>query len=358
MLIDFDINKKFELNVMMYHVKFDNNWNDKNYFFKKSLKFILFFNKLLNSTKTRYWFIELKFVDIVWMFKKIRHLIKFFVIITIIYIDHDAILNLVKQITFIISFIDKLNLRFIRVSNYIQRFNLNIRHKFDKMHIISNALFRLISFNISSKKFDDVEKLDALFTTILINMKNIFRKKLLKDYFKNSAWKKIAALLNQQKNADAENSAFLSFYRKNDFIFRFDDYITDEHAFEFRRLCIFQQLIADILDTIHDSSNDHSEFAKCYERVFSFYFIRGLSRQLRDYLRHCSKCQIHQTRRHKSYDSLQSILTSSICFHTITIDFILTLLKSRENYDCFMSITCKFIKRVICICDKTIWSIA
>ena len=77
-------------------------------------------------------------------------------------------------------------------------------------------------------------------------------------------------------------------------IFHFDDYIIDEHAFEFRRFCIFQFLIIEIFDTIHENNNDHSNFDKCYE-IF-FYFIRELLKQFRNYLRHCSNCQIHQTR--------------------------------------------------------------
>ena len=358
LFIDFDVNKEFELKIMMYHIKFDSNWNEKKYSSRKSLKSILFFSKLLNSIEIRYWSTELKLVDIVWIFKKIRYLIKSSVIIIVIYIDHDAVFDLIKQITFTTSFIDKFNLRLIRVFDYIQKFDLKIRHKLDKMHIVSNVLSRLINLNTSSKKSDDEKKLNALFIIILININVTFRNRLLKDYFNDSTWKKIAVLLNQQKIADVENSASLFFYRKNNFIFRFDDYITDEHAFEFRRFCVFQSLITKIFDTVHESNNDHSNFDKCYERIFSFYFIRELSKQLRDYLRHCSECQIHQTRRHKSYDSLQSIFTSSIFFHTIIIDFILTLFKSREDYDCSMSITCKFIKRVICICDKIIWSIA
>ena len=57
---------------------------------------------------------------------------KTFTLITIIYIDHDAALKIIKQISLITSLIDKLNLRLMRASDYLQRFNLNIRHKFKK----------------------------------------------------------------------------------------------------------------------------------------------------------------------------------------------------------------------------------
>ena len=183
-------------------------------------------------------------VDIVWVLKKIRHLVEFSVIIIVIYIDHDAVLNLIKHIIFITSFIDKLNLRLIRVFDYIQKFDLKIRHKFDKMHIVSNVLFRLINFNTNSKKSDDEKKLNVLFTIILINMNVTFRNRLLKNYFNDSTWKKIAVFLNQQKIVDVENNVSFSFYRKNDFIFRFDDYITDVKC---HAMILFINLISELI---------------------------------------------------------------------------------------------------------------
>ena len=51
-------------------------------------------------------------------------------IFIMIYIDHDVVLKIVKQITFIISSTNKLNLRLIKTFDYVQRFNLKIRYKF------------------------------------------------------------------------------------------------------------------------------------------------------------------------------------------------------------------------------------
>ena len=290
------------------------------------------------------------------MLKKIKHLIDSFVLSIVIYTNHDSTLEIVKQISLIISSIDKFNLRFVRASNYIQRFNLDIRHKSDKQHIMSNVLSRLINLNESIKKSFDENELNALFIITLIEMKKIFRNRLLKDYIKNSVWRKIITLLNAQKQIDTENNATLSFYRKNDFIFRVDDH-TSDHVFQSRRLCISQSFIDEILDTFHDVVNDHFDFVKCYERMSIFYFIRDLFKQLRNYLRHCSNCQIYQIRRHKSYDFLQSILSISMLFHTFIIDFILILFKSREEFDVVMSIICKFFKRIICVLKKFIWTI-
>ena len=140
------------------------------------------------------------------------------------------------------------------------------------MHIISNALSRLINLNVNAKKSSDENELNVVFNVNFMKMKKIFRNRLMKDYFKNFHWKKIIALLDAQLNV--ENNVFLFFYRKNDLIFRSNEYITSEHAFESRRLCIsnFDSLIIEILDTIHETINDHSRFVKCYEKNLCFLF--------------------------------------------------------------------------------------
>ena len=151
-------------------------------------------------------------------------------------------------------------------------------------------------------------------------MKKDFRRKLIANYVTDFNWKKIFDVLNNQIT---ENNARFSFYRKNDFIFRSNDVTFDDHAFESRRLCIFATIISNILTTTHDEN--HVEFARCYEKIASSYYIRNLFRYLRNFLKHCFKCQIFQIHWHCFYDSFQFIFTLSIFFHTIIIDFILIL---------------------------------
>ena len=68
-------------------------------------------------------------------------------IFIVIYIDHNVVLKIVKQITFIISSTNKLNLRLIKTFDYVQRFNLKIRHKFEVQHVIFDVFSRFASFN-------------------------------------------------------------------------------------------------------------------------------------------------------------------------------------------------------------------
>ena len=217
LFVDLNVSKKFDFDAMIYHVKFFAKWNDKNYSSRKSLKSILFFNWFLIFAETRYWSTKLKIIDIVWVLKKIKHLMKSFFISIVIYTNHDVALNIIKQTTFTTFFIDKLNFRFIRTSNYIQRFNVELRHKSNVQHIISNAFFRFVSLNIEQKLVDDEEELNVLFTTILIKMNEVFRNRLLKDYRNDFSWKRIFDLLNAQINI--ENNVSFFFIEKTSLFF-------------------------------------------------------------------------------------------------------------------------------------------
>ena len=289
LFINLNVNKKFNFNVMIYYIK--KKWLRKifadekhDYFSHIVMKFILFLNRVLNSIEIKYWFIKLKIIDIIWILKKVRHLIKTSTSITMIYIDYDVVLKIAKQISFITMFINKLNLRLIKILNYFQRFNLNIRHKSRKQHIISDVLSRLTFVNIVAKSFANENKLNILFIASLIKMNETFRKRVIDDYKNNLNWQKIKIILN------IENDVKLSFFWKNNLIFKINDFIIDFHAYESRKLCISYSIVANILKIIYNKN--HEDFARCYEKISTFYYIRSLIKYLREYFKHCFECQI------------------------------------------------------------------
>jgi hypothetical protein len=81
---------------------------------------------------------------------------------------------------------NKLNLRLVRVGMYLSQFDLDIRHKSERNHVISDALSRL-SFFQSDEKFiensDDntLNDIDAYAET-LMKMSSIFKKRLIEVY--------------------------------------------------------------------------------------------------------------------------------------------------------------------------------
>ena len=102
----------------------------------------------------------------------------------------------------------------------------------------------------------------------------------------------------------------------------------------------------------------HDEMRHCrFDRVFEHFHeltINKTSCQLQVYINKCSDCDKNQIHYHKFYNDFQSILSLSISFHTLTINFIFTLLVFEENYNVMLIITNKFIKNIQLILKKNI----
>lgn len=103
----------------------------------------------------------------------------------------------------------------------------------------------------------------------------------------------------------------------------------------------------------HETQNKSEEgFNRCYDNINSVYYVRNLSKQLKAYLKYCPECNFFQTKRHAPYDSLQPILSPPIPFHTVTMNFILSLSKSKTELNSVLTVTCKYSKRIQCIPRK------
>lgn len=87
---------KKNINVMIYHSK----QISSNYSFRIMIESIMFFNKRITNFKSRYWSIELKFVDLIWILRKTKYMIEFVFLFSIIYIDHETTIEINKQIFF------------------------------------------------------------------------------------------------------------------------------------------------------------------------------------------------------------------------------------------------------------------
>ncbi len=117
-------------------------------------------------------------------------------------------------------------------------------------------------------------------------------------------------------------------------------------------MCISFNFVADILIVAHEHEQEHSDFAITFEIISRFWFIRDLIKTLRAYIKNCSQCLQIQIRRHRSWENLQLIHSFSISFHTITINFVLELSKTKKKIDCILSITDKFTKRIMLVSEK------
>ena len=145
--IDINAFKRWKFDVMIYHNRSNFNYSSEKYSKKFDIQSVLFLSRLLINFETRYWLIELKMIELMWVVKRIRHMIKSAKRITVIFTNHVANAFIVKQTTLNSDNIDKLNLRFVRVSAYFSQFDIDVKYKADKINIVSNALSRFLSIN-------------------------------------------------------------------------------------------------------------------------------------------------------------------------------------------------------------------
>jgi hypothetical protein len=108
-----------------------------------------------------------------------------------------------------------------------------------------------------------------------------------------------------------------------------------------------------ITTSAHESG--HPGFAKTWDIISATFYIVHGHKRLREYLRHCEKCRVFETTRHKPYGALQPIMSPPAPFHTITMDFILALPLSKYGFDYILAMTCKMIKRIALIPGKSTW---
>ena len=419
--INVDVFKRRGFEIVIYHLKSE---TDSNHLKHEKIESILFFSRMLTSVEERYWSIELKMTEFVWVVRRVRHLIKISQHDIVVFTDHVVNAFIAKQTILSFSNIDKLNFRLMRASIYLFQFRLDIRYRSDKRHVISNALFRLSTYkffldegeNLNLKSYHDDMKNSFVsdqhaYNDALISMFAVFRQQLIDDYVKKKAWTNlIAMLINlskrlklkksfQQKiiiNSSSEvvrqqskivrqqskivNRRFFEKRKNNinqsvkifsvenfdievfdsklkkiyiDIAFEIDDELI-YHVDERRRLCILVACEQKIFRMTHDE-NQHSDRHRCYQKIVDTFYVLRLSRKLRLYIEHCSSCQLNQTKRHRSYEELISVFSSSRSFHIIVMNFVVEL---SNIYDALFIVIDKFFRRVLIMREKTIYDVA
>jgi len=139
----------------------------------------------------------------------------------------------------------------------------------------------------------------------------------------------------------------LSYEIRDDLIF-YEDLEKEPHLYILKSL--YDRMFKIVYDNI-----DYLEYAQIHKRLTDLLYFYDLLKNLYEYIQHYSQCQLSQTLHYKSYDVLQSIITSSCSFHTLTINFILILpLSKSDKYNIIMSITDKFSKAITLISDQDI----
>ena len=135
----------------------------------------MFFNRCLIDAKIKYWFTEFETTGLVWTVRKIKHMFNAFRnrFQMVIYIDHSVTIFIIKQIKLTTNNTDKFNFRLIRVFIYFSQFELYIKHKPGKLHVILDVLFLLFK-KISQAKFAATENIFDTYHVQLIVENELF----------------------------------------------------------------------------------------------------------------------------------------------------------------------------------------
>ena len=187
--------KRYNFNIVIYYLKLEINSNN---FKHNEIELILFFSRMFIVVKKWYWFIELKIIELIWIIRRVRYIIKVFQHVTVIFIDYIVNASIIKQTTLLFNNIDKLNLRLMRTLVYLFQFRFNIRYQFNKRYVISDALFRLLTNkfflnsenNLNLKSYHSniknsfVSDRHFVYYSSLINILSNFRKQLIDNYIK------------------------------------------------------------------------------------------------------------------------------------------------------------------------------
>ena len=137
--INVDTSKR-GIRVIAFHMISDPTDNDKQAHIQTKIQPILFLSRTLTSTETRYWPTELEVTGVVWAVAKLRHLINSSTRPTIIYTDHSAVIWITRQTSLITTSTDKLNLRLVRASAFLSQFDLDVRFRPSKEHVMADTL--------------------------------------------------------------------------------------------------------------------------------------------------------------------------------------------------------------------------
>ena len=368
LFIDLDASKAWGFAAMIYHVKGDVSAEG---FPRTSVQPIMFLSKMLNQAEQNYWPTELEVAGIVWVVRKSRHMIESSKKPpTVVFTDHSAAVPISTQTSLSSSSTDKLNLRLVRASQYLSQFDLVIKHKSGKSNVVPDALSRLKAD--PGKPLDGTGILDSLYAEgylkedfhepamayhiTLVEMSDSFKERLVKAYQEDDQWRKILTLLEKETTDVADDEAKrigLRFKLRNGLIY----YTNFNDGRE--RICVPNSLEKHIFELAHNRQH-HGGFHRSYDRIATSIYMRHLTKNLQSYIEHCPDCQLNQTRRHKPYGSLMPIDRPGIAipFHTIAMDFIPALPTTPDGFDCLLTVTCKFSKRVLLIPGKTTWSAA
>lgn len=356
-----DLDASYEgFGVMAYHIQIDDHHTNLSIPPARTvIQPILFLSRTLTSAESRYWPTELEVSCLVWALRKLRHMIESSRQPTVVYTDHASTVGISTQTSMNTVALERLNLRLIRASQYIQQFRLQVFHRPGKSNTVADALSRLTTKQNKNIKYNepDLDSIDAYFTdhgytASSIQLSTQLKKRIIEGYCDDPRTTRIIEVLRNNRTSDLPT---VLPYRLDDdgLLYMTKHRLIGEGITEEPWIYIPRPLAKDMFRLIHDERN-HQGIDKCLASLDGFTLYQG-RRMLRQYIEHCPVCLQNKIRHHKPYGSLQPLQVPPAPFEIITMDFIVGL-PDDNGYDQLLVVVDKFSKRVGLIPGKSTWT--
>lgn len=162
----------------------------------------------MSVPKSHYWPIELEVAGLVWVVEKTRHFFEAGQEVTTVFTDHLAATFIANQTNLSTANSERLNLRLIWTSQYLSQFDIDVKYRPGKIHLVPDALSQLLRDTTTPPNTSLLDELtipeaEFAFTATLVEMSLGFRKRLLIAYANDSQWKRVRGLLESlPRNSD------------------------------------------------------------------------------------------------------------------------------------------------------------
>ena len=108
------------------------------------------------------------------------------------FINHKTNSTIIFQPKFFLTFVNKLNLKLIKIFMYFLQYRFRVFYKNEKFNVVFNVFFRLFikkynSINVTVNNLNVDVFNENVITKTFIEINDKFRRKLIKEYKQNFA---------------------------------------------------------------------------------------------------------------------------------------------------------------------------
>ena len=123
--------------------------------------------------------------------------------------------------------------------------------------------------------------------------------------------------------------------------------VNDEILYYNGKVCVpkFGEHMLNIINNLHNIPiAGHPCFQKTYMAVKRHYYWPGMKKYIKEYVERCLKCQVSKSEQVKDPGLLQPLGVSNLKFESISMDFIVGLPKTQNNFDSIMVVVDRLTK--------------